>query len=97
MTNGGAVVPEALLTFNNALKIDSHNPRARFYLGLAQAQTGNLKQAVAIWRDLEKESAAGAPWLPMLHERIAVFAKQGGFDPSSVPPNPPSAAKAKPQ
>ena len=90
MTNGGAVEPEALLAFNNALKLDPSSARARFYLGLAQAQAGNPKQAVAIWRDLEKDSTSDAPWLPLLREHIAAFAKQGNFDPASVPPSPPS-------
>ena len=89
MANGGAVVPEALPAFNNSLSINPHGERARFYLGLAEAQIGKLKQAVAIWRDLEKDSVSDAPWLPMLREHIAVFAKQGGFDPASVPPSAP--------
>jgi cytochrome c-type biogenesis protein CcmH len=90
MMNGGAVVPEALLAFTNSLGINPDGERARFYIGLAETQIGNLKQAVAIWRDLEKDSAAGAPWLPMLREHIAVFSKEGKFDPASVPPSPPS-------
>ncbi len=92
MTNGGAVVPEALQAFINALGIDLRSERARFYIGLAEAQIGNLKQAVAIWRDLEKDSDPDAPWMPMLHEHITVFSKEGGFDPASVPPSQPSTA-----
>jgi len=90
MTNGGAVVPEALMAFNNALGLDARSERARFYIGLAESQIGNLKQAVAIWRDLEKTSDPDAPWLPMVREHIAAFSKQGGFDPASVQPSPPS-------
>ena len=92
MMNGGAVAPEALQAFTNALSIDAHSERARFYIGLAEAQIGNLKQAVAIWRDLEQGSDPDAPWLPMLREHIAAFSKEGGFDPASVPPAPPSTA-----
>jgi cytochrome c-type biogenesis protein CcmH len=90
MINGGAVVPEALQAFITALGIDSRSERARFYIGLAEAQIGNLKQAVAIWRDLEKDSDPNAPWIPMLREHIKVFSKEGGFDPVTVPPSPPS-------
>ena len=92
MTNGGAVAPEALQAFANALTAEPRSERARFYIGLAEAQIGNAKQAVAIWRDLEKDSDPGAPWLQMLREHIKVFAKEGGFDPASVPPSPPSPA-----
>ncbi len=95
MTNGGAVVPEAMLAFTKALIIEPKNARARFYIGLSESQIGNLKQAVAIWRDLEKDTAPDAPWLPMVREHIAIFSKEGGFDPASVPPSPPSADTMK--
>lgn len=65
--------------------------RLRFYLGLAQSQIGNLREAVAIWRDLEHDSPAEAPWLPMLKEHIATFSKEGGFDPTTVLPHRPDA------
>ncbi|MDE2266171.1 MAG: c-type cytochrome biogenesis protein CcmI [Alphaproteobacteria bacterium] len=90
MANGGAIVPEALMAFSNALALDPHDNRARFYIGLAESQIGNLKQAVAIWRDLEKDAPPDAPWLPMVRENISSFSKEGGFDPASVPPSPPS-------
>ena len=89
MSSGGVVAPEAMTAFFNALAVEPKSERSRFYLGLAEAQIGNMRQAVAIWRDLEKTSDPDASWLPMLREHISVFAKQGGFDPASVPPSPP--------
>lgn len=89
MLNNGAVVPEAMTAFLKALAGEPKSERSRFYLGLAEVQIGNFRQAVAIWRDLEKSSAPDAPWLPMVREHIKVFAQQGGFDPNSVPPSPP--------
>jgi len=89
MANSGVVVPEAMIAFTNAIGREPRSERSRFYLGLAEAQIGNLRQAVAIWRDLERTSDPGAPWLAMVREHIAAFAKQGGFDPASVPPGPP--------
>ncbi|MDE2111143.1 MAG: c-type cytochrome biogenesis protein CcmI [Alphaproteobacteria bacterium] len=90
MANGGAIVPEAFKAFTSALAVDPHDYRARFYIGLAETQIGNLKQAVAIWRDLEKDAPADATWLPMVRQHIASFAKAGDFNPTSVPPSPPS-------
>ena len=90
MAAGGAVTPEAMSAFTNALAADSRSERSRFYIGLAEAQIGNLKHAVAIWRDLENTSDANAPWLPMVREHIAAYAKQGGFEPATVSPAPPS-------
>jgi len=95
MASGGDVSPEALMAFTNALGADKRSERSRFYIGLAEAQIGNLKHAVAIWRDLEKDSDASAPWLPMLREHIAAYSKQGGFEPTSIEPAPPSVEAMK--
>ena len=79
MSNGGAVVPEALQAFTNAIALDSRSERSRFYIGLAEAQIGNVKQAVAIWRDLERDSNPDAQWLPMLRGHITGFSQKGGI------------------
>lgn len=89
MSNDGMVVPEARQAFQQVLTLDKDDPRARFYLGLAKAQIGKNAEAVSIWRDLEKGSPAEAPWLPMLREHIAEYAKAGGFDPAKIDPVPP--------
>jgi cytochrome c-type biogenesis protein CcmH len=91
MTSDGAVMPEAMTAFTNSLAIEPKGERSRFYIGLAEAQIGNLKQAVAIWKDLEKDSPPDAPWLPMLRDHITAFSKNGGFDPASISAAPPSA------
>ena len=90
MANDGGVVMDAQDAFKASLARDQNEPRARFYLGLAQAQIGELQQAVAIWRDIEKTAPPDAPWLPMVKENIAAYAKQGGFflDPASIAPDP---------
>jgi cytochrome c-type biogenesis protein CcmH len=91
MASGGAVVPEALMAFTNSLAADAANPRSRFYIGLAESQIGNLRQAVAIWRDLESDSDPNASWRPLVEAHIAAVSKRGNFDPQSVPPQRPSA------
>jgi cytochrome c-type biogenesis protein CcmH len=88
---GGAVTPDALAAFAQALSIDARAPRARFYAGLAEAQIGHLKAAAAIWRDLEKDSRPDAPWLALLKRELAELGKRGNFDPATITPAPPSA------
>jgi cytochrome c-type biogenesis protein CcmH len=88
----GAVPPIALAAFARALELDAREPRARFFAGVAESQIGNLQRAVAIWRDLERDSKPAAPWLPILKREIAETAKAGKFDPASIAPEPPSAA-----
>lgn len=86
MGQSGMVGPEARHLFLQALSADRQNPQARFYIGLGYAQIGEFRKAVAIWRDLEKDSAGDAPWLPALRQHIDEAAKQGGFDSASVQP-----------
>ena len=90
LASGGAVGPQALAAFARALSLDAAEPRARFYAGLAEIQIGHLKKAAAIWRDLEKTSTNVSLRL-FLHSEIEKLGKQGGFDPETIPPNPPSA------
>jgi len=92
LTSGGAVAPDALDAFARALELDRREPRARFYAGMAEAQIGNVRNAVAIWRDLEDDSRSDEPWLPLLREEIAAAARLGKFNPAAVPPTPASAA-----
>lgn len=90
MASGGAVPPAALEAFVRALRLDAREPRARFFAGMAEAAIGNPQRAVAIWRDLERDSKPDAPWLPVLKREIEAAAKAGKFDPANVPPAPPS-------
>lgn len=93
LANDGAVVPEAMSAFYKALKLDRKDARARFYIGLAETQIGDFKKAVAIWKDLLRESKPDAPWSAMLKEHIESYAKEGGFDPASIKPAPPPKLK----
>ena len=86
----GEVSPEAAAMFTNSLKANKNNPTARFYLGLAAEQQGNPKEAIAIWRDLERYSKEGDPWLPMLKESIAEAAQNLGVDPVTILPHAPN-------
>jgi cytochrome c-type biogenesis protein CcmH len=90
MASGGAVVPQALSAFAKALTVDAHDNRSRFYVALGEAQIGNYRQAVAIWRDMEQGAPPDASWLGIVRQNITEFAKAGGFDPASVPPAPAS-------
>lgn len=90
MSAGGMIIPEAMLAFTNALDRDPHDERARFYVGLAEAQIGNARLAVGIWRDLLASAPPDASWRGLVETNIKSAAQGGGFDPQSVPPKPPS-------
>jgi cytochrome c-type biogenesis protein CcmH len=92
LAGGGMLTPDALAAFAHALELDAREPRARYYAGMAEAEIGNFRNAVAIWRDLQADSKPDAPWLPALRRGIDTAAKAGRIDPSSIPPAPASAA-----
>jgi cytochrome c-type biogenesis protein CcmH len=79
------VTPEAQRLFEQALQADPSEPRARFYLGLAKAQAGEARDAIAIWRSLEIDSPADAQWLPAVRETMRQVAAGAGIDIDSVP------------
>ena len=82
----GKVTAEALSIFETALALDSAEPRARFYLGLAQHQAGNKIEALAIWSSIIEDATPAAAWLPDLHSRRAALAKELGLDESAAVP-----------
>src|SRR4051812_33915216 len=82
--HNGAVTPGALADFMQALKRDAKDPRAWFYIGLAEAQAGNYKKAVGYWNGLLAQSPRDAPWTIMTKKYIAAYARKGGFSPSSA-------------
>ena len=86
---GGAVSPEAHAAFVHALELDRAEPRARFYLGLEQAQAGDARGALTIWRELTASAAPDAAWLPMVRSQMAEVAQSASIMPMSVQPQHP--------
>lgn len=91
----GQVTPEAKTLFEGALERDKREPRARFYLGLAENQAGRLQEALKIWAALAADSRPDAPWMPMLTARIRQTAAELGVDPATVLPKPAPAPSAE--
>jgi cytochrome c-type biogenesis protein CcmH len=59
----GVVTDEAKHVFETAVTRDPHEPKARYFLGLADEQDGNRTGAAARWRAMLDEAPAGAPWV----------------------------------
>jgi cytochrome c-type biogenesis protein CcmH len=58
----GQVPPEAVKDFEEALKIDPKEISARYYLGVAAAQSGDKEKASKIWTVLLADAPEGADW-----------------------------------
>ena len=88
-SNGGTLTPEAENAFWAVLDLDRDDPRARFYIGMAAAQSGKVEDAIAIWRDLTASAPAGALWLDMVREQMRDIAMSAGVMPMMVTPRHP--------
>jgi len=94
--NQGKVVPEARRLFAAALAADPTDPRARFFLGLADAQEGKSEDALGRWLALEADSPADAPWLEGLRANIERLAGSMGVSADELMKRRAALAKAKP-
>ncbi len=70
-TANGVVTAEAKAAFDRAVARDPHEPKARYYLGLAAQQDGRNDEAAAIWRALLADAPAGAQWVEFVREALA--------------------------
>ncbi len=77
---GGRVTTEAKKVFEAALVLDPNDVRARYFTGLASAQTGNAQGAVDTWIALLKIAPGKAEWAHELRRRIVTFAADEGID-----------------
>jgi len=76
----GTVTGNAQQAFNDALRLDTKDPRARFYIGLAKMQAGEKTAALEIWIELANDVAPNDPMISILGQRIAELAKELDVD-----------------
>lgn len=88
LANDGQVTGEARTAFGQALAAAPGEPRARYYLALAEAQAGNPRAALQMWVDLAADSPPDAPWLLILDQRIGATAEELGLEAASIAPTP---------
>ena len=67
----GVVTADAKAAFDRAMTRDPHEPKARYFLGLAAQQDGKNDEAAAIWRALLADAPAGAQWVEFVREALA--------------------------
>lgn len=97
MAADGVVGEEAVRLFTDAVAADPMDARARYYLGVARQQAGDIRGAIDRWAALVGDSPADAPWLPTVRGSIAEAAKSVGLDPATVTPTPKPPANPAPK
>jgi cytochrome c-type biogenesis protein CcmH len=80
----GVVTADAKAAFEHAIARDPHEAKARYFLGLAAEQDGNVAQAMTVWRSLLADAPAGAPWIKFVSEALS---RAGGEQTSIAGPN----------
>jgi cytochrome c-type biogenesis protein CcmH len=89
------VTNAAKAQFEQALRIDPKEPRARFFMSLHKAQNGDERAALDEWIALSNDAPADLPWQADVRSRIEKLATKFGVDAKSMlKPNQTSAAPA---
>lgn len=79
-SNNGQINAIARGALNEAATTGSTDPRIQYYLGLGEAQDGNVAAAIDRWIALANSAPADASWVPMVVARINEAALAQGID-----------------
>ena len=93
---GGTVTQAAQRAFDESLRIDPKDVRARYYSGLGNYQRGNKSNALDQWATLIADSPADASWLPNIRSRAEEAARDLGLNAEAILPRPLPAKSKKP-
>ena len=74
--HGRSLNPAARLAYANAAALAPDHPGPPFFLGLAEARSGNPGEALRLWRTILAKAPANASWRPLVED--AVLAIGGG-------------------
>jgi len=62
--------PAARLAFERAAELAPGHPAPPFFLGLAEARSGNPQAAARLWREILADAPANASWRPMVENAL---------------------------
>jgi cytochrome c-type biogenesis protein CcmH len=62
--------PAARLAFERAAELAPGHPGPPFFLGLAEARSGNPRAAARLWREILAGAPANASWRPMVENAL---------------------------
>ncbi|BAM89083.1 putative cytochrome c-type biogenesis protein CycH [Bradyrhizobium oligotrophicum S58] len=82
----GTVTPDARADFDEALRLDPKDARARFFIGGVKEQEGDKRGALADWTAIVSEADPNEPWLPDLKQRLGALRRELGEDDRSPSP-----------
>jgi len=65
--------PAARMAFERAIQLAPGYPAPRFFLGLAEARSGNSPEAIRLWQGILADAPAEASWRPMIEDGILLM------------------------
>ncbi len=86
LANGNKVPAAARVIFEQ-LAAEQADPRARYYVALAKAQSQDFQNAINDWGLLARDSAPDAPWMPLVRRDIVNMARFLQVDVTMYLPN----------
>ena len=78
------ITPASRMAFARAAELAPGYPAPRFFLGLAEARSGNPEEAVRLWREVLADAPADASWRPIVEDGVLMMS--GGATAGPPPP-----------
>lgn len=67
----GGLNPGGRLAFERAIDLAPDYPAPRYFLGVAEARSGNVAEARRLWAGVLANAPANASWRPLVEDRLA--------------------------
>lgn len=83
----GGLSPEAREDFRKAAALDTHEPRAQYYLGAAEVEDDKKDAATARWKALLASAPKDAPWRASLEAELAQLENPAASNANAPGPN----------
>lgn len=77
--------PAARYAYARAIQLAPGYPAPPFFLGLAEARSGNPEEAVRLWRGILANAPANASWRPMVEDGILLMTRGAAMPPPTRP------------
>lgn len=83
------ITPASRMAFARAAELAPNHPAPKFFLGLAEARSGNPEEAERLWREILANAPADASWRPIVEDGLLLLSGR-----ATVPPPPPAKDQA---
>ncbi|HXG80528.1 MAG TPA: tetratricopeptide repeat protein [Sphingomicrobium sp.] len=75
------ITPAARLAYARAAELAPGYPAPPFFLGLAEARSGNPEEAVRLWREILANAPPDASWRPMIEQGLLLMTQGAALPP----------------